>query len=95
MNPGFSFKAIFAFLAAAVAMVGNFDYAAALDMESEEKVARVHRVLLETSMQPATLDECQRTFPDRPRPNAVVSFQNGERTPWHHRQCHYALKGQP
>ena len=63
--------------------------AMALDEDSAEKVMRVHRVLLETSMEPATLDECKRTIPNRPRPHQVVSFQNGSATPWHHRICYY------
>lgn len=74
-------------------IVGPMDYSDALNAEAEEKVARVHRVLLETSSEAATLDECQRTLPKRPRPDSVVSFQNGSATSWHHRTCTYVLRG--
>lgn len=71
----------------AIGTVGNFDYADALATGAEEKNARVHRALLETSGHPATLDECQRAHPNKPRADGVISLQNGSGTPWHHRIC--------
>lgn len=68
--------------------------ARAIDEDSADKVQRVFRVLLETSMEPATLNECQRRSPNLPRADGVVSFQNGSMTPYHHRTCFYA-KAQP
>lgn len=98
IRPGFSFPAIFALCVAFLGIVGPMDYADALNTEAEEKVARVERVLLETSMQPATLNECQRARPQRLRPDGAISLQSRSNKPWHHRTCFWAglpEKGQP
>lgn len=79
----------------AFGLAGNDSYVQAIEQDADEKVMRVHRVLLETSMQPATLEECERAHPKRPRPDGVISLQNGSLTPWHHRTCMYLTKGQP
>lgn len=71
---------ILAWLLLCYAVAGTVDFAAA-------KVS--HRILLETSSQPATLDECQRSFPGRGRPREVISLQNGADSPWHHRTCFF------
>ena len=56
---------------------------------NEARAQGLFAVLLENSMDAATLDECQRAYPKRPRPSGVVSRQNGTGTPWHHRTCLY------
>ena len=81
------------FLLLMVMEVGNVDYAEALNQEAEEKVARVHRVLLETSAHPASLDECQRANPSLPRPDGAVSQQHRTLEPWQRRTCIYLSKG--
>lgn len=49
-------------------------------------------LLLETSMHPATMDECVKVRPDLGRPDRVISRQNGSATPWHHRTCYWRKK---
>ena len=46
-------------------------------------------VLLETSMEPLTLDECQRARPDLGRPHRVISKQARSNEPWFARTCVY------
>lgn len=46
-------------------------------------------VLLETSMLPATFDECAKARPDLGRPDRVTSKQQRSNEPWHHRTCYW------
>ena len=55
---------------------------------NEARAAHLFAVLLEPSMNPATMDECGRRKGERPL--YTVSFQNGSMTPWHHRTCWYS-----
>lgn len=59
---------------------------------NETRAAGVYLVLLETSSEPATLDECQRTHPARGRPISCISKQDRSGEPWHHRVCIYAAQ---
>ena len=63
-------------------VAGSIDYAAAQAMRL---------IMLETSSQPVTLDEAQRSHPKLGRPRWCVSFQNGTDAPWHHRTCAWSV----
>ena len=48
-------------------------------------------VLLEISMVPATLDECQKARPDLGRPDRVTSKQQRTNEPWYHRTRYWRV----
>ena len=52
---------------------------------NEARAATGRLMLLETSMQPASMDECERTTGKRP--DYTVSKQSRTGEPWHHRIC--------
>lgn len=55
----------------------------------DARATTVTIIMLDSSSNPATLDECQRARPQLQRPQRVISLQNGTGTPWHHRVCTY------
>jgi hypothetical protein len=66
------------FLVVCYALAGTMDYAAA-------RVSGL--MLLENSMLPASLEECERARPGAGRPARVMSKQQRTNEPWHHRTC--------
>lgn len=77
-------------LIAAFGAVGNFDYADAISVDADKKLARAsYALLLDTSSRPATLDECQRAAPEKGRPARVVSQQHRTNEAWQKRTCGY------
>ena len=70
---------ILVFLVLIYIIVGTMDYASA-------KVSAL--ILLDPSMQPAYLAECQRAHPTG-KPVWSVSRQSRSNEPWHHRFCLY------
>ena len=70
---------ILVFLVLIYIIVGTMDYASA-------KVSAL--ILLDPSMQPAYLAECQRAHPAG-TPVWSVSRQDRSNEPWHHRFCLY------
>lgn len=75
-----------------VMIVAGLAFAAAWIIGANEARAQGNvLLLLETSMLPATMDECRRARPDLWRPTRVISKQNGTGTPWHHRTCYWQV----
>lgn len=69
---------------AMLVIFGCYVLAGTLDYEAAKADAWI---LLENSAKPASLDECQRAAPERPRPDWSVSRQQRTGDPWHHRMC--------